>query len=75
MARSAKPCPICGKPATADHTPFCSDRCKQVDLNRWLHGGYVISSGEADDPADGLPEDFTEGGDGTPPTQTGETRH
>jgi endogenous inhibitor of DNA gyrase (YacG/DUF329 family) len=37
-----KPCPICGKPATDASTPFCSERCRDVDLNRWLSGSYAI---------------------------------
>jgi uncharacterized protein len=37
-----KPCPICGKPATPASRPFCSPRCADVDLNRWLKGSYVI---------------------------------
>ena len=45
-----KACPICDKPASAHHTPFCSARCKDVDLNRWLQGGYVIA-GRPDDEA------------------------
>jgi endogenous inhibitor of DNA gyrase (YacG/DUF329 family) len=43
-----KPCPICGKPADPRHKPFCSPRCKQADLGRWLSGGYAIP-GEPDD--------------------------
>ena len=35
-------CPICGKPATAASRPFCSPRCADVDLNRWLSGVYAI---------------------------------
>jgi endogenous inhibitor of DNA gyrase (YacG/DUF329 family) len=35
-------CPICGKPTVAEHRPFCSARCRQVDLGRWLSGDYVI---------------------------------
>jgi endogenous inhibitor of DNA gyrase (YacG/DUF329 family) len=38
----ARKCPICGKPTNPDHSPFCSRRCAQVDLNRWLSGSYVI---------------------------------
>ncbi|MGA2058502.1 MAG: DNA gyrase inhibitor YacG [Bradyrhizobium sp.] len=38
----AKPCPVCGKPSTAATKPFCSDRCKDVDLHRWLSGSYAI---------------------------------
>ena len=41
MAEPRK-CPICGKPAADAFKPFCSKRCADVDLNRWLSGGYVI---------------------------------
>jgi uncharacterized protein len=37
-----KPCPICGKPPVDKFRPFCSARCADVDLNRWLTGSYVI---------------------------------
>jgi uncharacterized protein len=37
-----KTCPICGKPATETSKPFCSERCRDVDLNRWLSGSYAI---------------------------------
>ena len=50
---SAKRCPICGKPATEAAKPFCSDRCRDVDLNRWLSGSYVVPGrSEADEDAD-----------------------
>jgi uncharacterized protein len=39
---AAKPCPICGKPSVEAAKPFCSDRCRDVDLNRWLSGSYAI---------------------------------
>jgi uncharacterized protein len=35
-------CPICGKPVDAVSKPFCSRRCADVDLNRWLSGVYVV---------------------------------
>jgi endogenous inhibitor of DNA gyrase (YacG/DUF329 family) len=35
-------CPICGKPADAVLRPFCSKRCADVDLHRWLAGVYVV---------------------------------
>ncbi len=35
-------CPICGKPVEARFRPFCSPRCKDVDLGRWLKGAYAI---------------------------------
>jgi endogenous inhibitor of DNA gyrase (YacG/DUF329 family) len=51
-ARPAKPCPICGKPATEASKPFCSERCRDVDLNRWLSGSYAIPAREGDDEDD-----------------------
>ena len=47
--RSAKPCPICGKPAEARFRPFCSARCRLVDLGRWLDGSYRVPAAETDD--------------------------
>jgi endogenous inhibitor of DNA gyrase (YacG/DUF329 family) len=44
-----KPCPICGKPAVVEMRPFCSARCKDIDLNRWLSGAYAIPAAEADE--------------------------
>ena len=40
--RPKRPCPECGRPSSRDAYPFCSTRCKEVDLNRWLSGGYAI---------------------------------
>lgn len=45
-------CPICGKPAVEAYRPFCSKRCADVDLNRWLTGAYAIPV-VADDDEDG----------------------
>ena len=42
----SKPCPECGKPANPATLPFCSPRCRDVDLNRWLSGSYVIPGKE-----------------------------
>ncbi len=44
-----RPCPICAKPATPEFTPFCSDRCRLLDLNRWFTGAYAVPSAELDD--------------------------
>jgi endogenous inhibitor of DNA gyrase (YacG/DUF329 family) len=41
-------CPICGKPQSAATRPFCSSRCRDVDLNRWLKGSYVIPGRDDD---------------------------
>ena len=48
---SGKKCPICNRPASGDALPFCSPRCRDVDLNRWLKGSYVIpgKDGEEED--------------------------
>lgn len=46
--RPRRKCPECGKPATRADYPFCSPRCKDLDLNRWLTGSYVIPATEED---------------------------
>jgi endogenous inhibitor of DNA gyrase (YacG/DUF329 family) len=48
----ARPCPICGKPATEASHPFCSERCRDVDLHRWLSGSYAIPGRPGDEDAD-----------------------
>ena len=48
-------CPICGKPASATHQPFCSPGCRDRDLLQWLGEGYRIPAGPASaDEADSL---------------------
>lgn len=42
-------CPICGKPKVEAYRPFCSKRCADVDLGRWLNGQYAIPVSEDDD--------------------------
>jgi endogenous inhibitor of DNA gyrase (YacG/DUF329 family) len=42
-----KSCPICSKPAADQHRPFCSQRCVNLDLARWLDGAYRIPTDEA----------------------------
>ncbi|MCB1452444.1 MAG: DNA gyrase inhibitor YacG [Rhizobiaceae bacterium] len=44
--RPRRPCPECGQPSARDTYPFCSKRCKDVDLNRWLSGAYVLPGRE-----------------------------
>ena len=46
---STKPCPICGKPAIEASKPFCSERCRDVDLNRWLSNSYAIPGKPGED--------------------------
>ena len=45
-------CPICGKAAPPASRPFCSRRCSDVDLGRWLTGHYVVPG-----PSEELDED------------------
>ena len=42
-------CPTCGKPAVEAYRPFCSKRCADVDLQRWLTGRYAIPVVEDED--------------------------
>lgn len=46
-------CPICGKPAEVHSRPFCSKRCADVDLSRWLGGVYRVETNEVPDPPEG----------------------
>lgn len=48
-------CPICGKKADAAMRPFCSRRCADLDLARWLGGGYVIPGQPEEDAAEDMP--------------------
>ncbi|MEM9247876.1 MAG: DNA gyrase inhibitor YacG [Pseudomonadota bacterium] len=54
-------CPICKRPVVAEYRPFCSRRCADIDLGRWLTGGYAIPTDEGEDDAtDGAPRDRTD---------------
>ncbi len=44
-----KPCAICGKPRVERYRPFCSARCADIDLHRWLGGHYAVPSQDEDD--------------------------
>lgn len=41
-------CPICGRPAVEEFKAFCSKRCTDADLARWLKGAYAIPGRSAD---------------------------
>ncbi len=66
-ASQAAKCPTCDGEVAADSVaaPFCSDRCKWVDLGRWLRGDYVIPAEDAVDFGDEVvpPESEAVGGD------------
>ena len=45
-------CPICGKESMQKYRPFCSRRCADVDLGRWMTGAYAVPSEDLDDADD-----------------------
>ncbi len=45
---SHRPCAICGRPMVEAYRPFCSRRCADVDLQRWLTGAYAMPAEEDD---------------------------
>jgi endogenous inhibitor of DNA gyrase (YacG/DUF329 family) len=47
-AKAAR-CPVCGQTSDAGYRPFCSKRCADVDLGRWLNGSYAIPVSEDTD--------------------------
>lgn len=59
LDRSDKPrkqsgtCPMCKAPTEHRWRPFCSRRCADLDLSRWLSGTYAIPGGDADSDEDG----------------------
>lgn len=48
----AAKCPTCGGRPEKQHSPFCSRRCAQADLGRWLSGQYAVPAVEEPDSAD-----------------------
>ena len=51
-------CPICARDTEAKYKPFCSRRCADIDLGKWLTGSYAIPAEAIDDenPAETEPE-------------------
>ena len=54
-ARTPARCPICGRASSERYRPFCSRRCADVDLSRWLRGTYAIPDTDEDDAAGKAP--------------------
>ena len=48
MTAATRPCPICKKPRSDEHAPFCSTRCKDRDLARWFNDSYAVPGPPAD---------------------------
>jgi hypothetical protein len=59
--RGAAPCPVCAGPMAVEHRPFCSARCREIDLHRWLAGVYRVPSEE--------PPEAGEAGEAPPPAR------
>jgi endogenous inhibitor of DNA gyrase (YacG/DUF329 family) len=59
-------CPICKAPTEPRYRPFCSRRCADVDLARWLRGAYAIPGGNtaADEDGDEAAAQAASGGEG-----------
>ena len=57
---SRRKCPICGRPTEPAFRPFCSRRCADVDLARWLAGAYAVPAAEDEAEADQNPLDDPE---------------
>ena len=45
-------CPLCQQPAEVLYRPFCSRRCAELDLGKWLTGGYAIPAHESMEDSD-----------------------
>lgn len=52
MSESKAKCPICKAPTETDWRPFCSRRCADIDLGRWMTGSYALPSEEPADEDD-----------------------
>ena len=49
-------CALCGKPQDQAYRPFCSKRCSDIDLGRWLKGGYSIPARPEDEAGNDAPD-------------------
>lgn len=57
VAARKKRCPVCARPSRKAYRPFCSARCADIDLGRWLEGRYRIPTDEAPEERDAPGED------------------
>ena len=62
--RDGGKCPVCGRAVVHQFRPFCSRRCADIDLARWLRGAYAIP-GDPVDPEQVLAKDDEDGADGS----------
>ena len=61
-------CPVCGRPTDDKYKPFCSRRCADVDLSRWLRGAYAIPD-NTDSEDGGEDQPGGDSGPGEPPAK------
>ena len=47
--RPKRPCPLCQTPSVHKYHPFCSARCADIDLHKWLGGQYAVPAVEQPD--------------------------
>lgn len=52
MTAAVRKCSRCDRPMDPDYRPFCSKRCADIDLQKWLTGSYAIPAVETDDESD-----------------------
>ncbi len=48
-SRKERPCPYCGRPSVSEWFPFCSERCRLIDLGAWFNEAYAIPAEDAGD--------------------------
>jgi uncharacterized protein len=66
--RTAAKCPVCGRPVEETrYRPFCTKRCADIDLGRWLKESYRV-------PTEEVPDDGSNGGENPPDGQSGQRR-
>lgn len=68
--KRGRKCPICGRPTEHRWRPFCSRRCADIDLGRWLGGDYAVPVVETDEDDESALENLSspeadDGGDGS----------
>ena len=62
-------CPLCGEDTAAAYRPFCSKRCADRDLARWLNGSYAVPSQDPEDIEKALEETERSRSSGEKPSQ------
>ena len=56
LPAGVRSCPVCGKRSVLRYQPFCSGRCADIDLGRWLKGNYRVDTEEPAEDSNEAPE-------------------